>query len=34
MKIVDTSFKQHEAVEYIGCQLDSKLSGEAKAQMS
>ena len=23
--------KQHETVEYIGCQLDSKLSGEAMA---
>ena len=25
------SIKQHETVEYIGCQLDSKLSGEAMA---
>ena len=23
--------KQHETVEYLGCQLDSKLSGEAMA---
>ena len=25
------SIKQHETVEYLGCQLDSKLSGEAMA---
>ena len=25
------SFKQHETVEYLGCQLDFKLSGEAMA---
>ena len=25
------SIKQREAVEYLGCQLDSKLSGEAMA---
>ena len=25
------SIKQHETVEYLGCQIDSKLSGEAMA---
>ena len=27
------SIKQHEAVEYLDCQLDSKLSGEAMASI-
>ena len=27
----DHSIKQHKTVEYLGCQLDSKLSGEAMA---
>ena len=27
------SIKQHKTVEYLGCQLDSKLSGEAMASI-
>ena len=31
ISFADHSIKQHEAVEYLGCQLDFKLSGEATA---
>ena len=29
--LADHSIKQHKTVQYLGCQLDSKLSGEAMA---
>ena len=31
MSLASHSIKQHETVEYLGCQLNSKLSGEAMA---
>ena len=31
ISFVGHSIKQHKTVEYLGCQLDSKLSGEAMA---
>ena len=31
ISFVGHSIKQHETVEYLGCQLDSKLSGEVMA---
>ena len=31
ISFVGHSIKQHKTVEYLGCQIDSKLSGEAMA---
>ena len=31
VSFADHSIKQHETVKYLGCQLDSRLSGEAVA---